>query len=280
MDVTLSLPFGQSQSRGVAWPWRNPDELWRVSGRGRTDGVAWMQTGILIRRAREDDALELSMLAEKTFRAAFEESNSPADMEKHCAAHYGEALQLAEIRDSSRETWVVEAGHGLVAYVHLRLEAHRPPSRGDKRSIQGFTWMPPPWDRVGAPAHGAPLARAEALALPWYGSGFGNEISELWRSIENGGSTWWGQHSFAAGDDPQRDLLMRHDARLVSGATGSARARVRSTDPRRRLATAAPTRDAATQHLLPTTQPRRRSWARAPPNLYCPQSPVYSAVHF
>jgi len=178
-------------------------------------GVASVQTGILIRRAREDEALELSKLAERTFRAAFQESNSPADMEKHCAAHYGEALQLAEIRDSSREIWVVEVGARLVAYVQLRLDAASPVIPGERPiEVQRFY--------VDASHHGTglahrlmahALARAEALgaAVVWLGVWERNQRAlafyRKWRFDVVGA------HIFAVGDDPQRDLLMRRDAR-------------------------------------------------------------------
>ncbi len=85
-----------------------------------------MQSAIRIRRAGESDALALAMLAERTFRAAFEESNGAADMQRHCERHYAQALQLAEIRDPKRETWVAEDGCGLKAFVQLRLGAVSP----------------------------------------------------------------------------------------------------------------------------------------------------------
>jgi hypothetical protein len=72
-----------------------------------------MQAVIRIRRAEEGDALALSVLAEKTFRAAFGESNSADNMQLHCATSYSQALQLAEIRDSRLETWVAEADKRL-----------------------------------------------------------------------------------------------------------------------------------------------------------------------
>jgi diamine N-acetyltransferase len=79
-----------------------------------------MQAEIRIRRAEEDDALALWVLAEATFRAAFAESNTAANMQLHCAAYYGQALQLAEIRESSLETWVAELDSRLVAYIQLQ----------------------------------------------------------------------------------------------------------------------------------------------------------------
>ena len=168
-----------------------------------------MQAASRIRRAEENDALELSMLAEKTFRDAFAESNRPADMHKHCSSHYGEALQLAEIRDPGRETWVAEAGARLVAYVQLRLDAVAPATSGELE-IQRFY--------VDVSHHGTGLAhrlmahalgRAEALgaAAVWLGVWERNQRAltfyRKWRFEVVG------EHTFAVGDDPQRDLFMR-----------------------------------------------------------------------
>ena len=82
-----------------------------------------MQAGIRIRRAVDDDALALSLLAERTFCDAFADSNTAENMRLHCASTYGQALQLAEIRAPGCETWVAEAGNRLLAYVQLRLNA-------------------------------------------------------------------------------------------------------------------------------------------------------------
>src|ERR1700690_3295476 len=110
-----------------------------------------MQAAIQIRRAEEDDALELSVLAERTFRAEFAESNPAANMQLHCATTYGYALQLAEIRESSRETWVAEADARLAAYVQLRFDATSPMIPGERPvEIQRFY--------VDASHHGAGLA--------------------------------------------------------------------------------------------------------------------------
>lgn len=114
-----------------------------------------MHAGIRIRRAEDDDALALSVLAEKTFRAAFEESNSPANMQLHCAANYGQALQLAEIREPSRETWVAEADKRLVAYVQLRLNAASSVVLSELPvEIQSLRGRFASWIRIGPSSHG------------------------------------------------------------------------------------------------------------------------------
>jgi ribosomal protein S18 acetylase RimI-like enzyme len=167
-----------------------------------------MQAAIRIRGAEEDDALELSKLAERTFRAAFAESNSAADMQKHCASHYGEPFQLAEIREPGRETWVAEDGARLVAYVQLRLDAVSPVIPGGRPvEIQRFY--------VDASHHGTGLAhqlmshvlaRAEAVGstVVWLG---------VWERNQRALAFYrkWqfdvvGEHTFEVGDDPQRDL--------------------------------------------------------------------------
>lgn len=52
-----------------------------------------------IRYAKVTDASALADLAETTFRENFGISNTAEDLEHHCRASYGEALQLAEISD-------------------------------------------------------------------------------------------------------------------------------------------------------------------------------------
>jgi ribosomal protein S18 acetylase RimI-like enzyme len=170
-----------------------------------------MQAAIRIRRAEEADAPELSVLAERTFRAAFAESNTAANMELHCAASYGAALQLAEIRDSRRETWVAEADAKLVAYVQLRLDAVSPMISGERPvEIQRF-YVDASYHGTGLAhqlmAHVVARARAERASVLWLG---------VWEKNPRALAFYqkWGfevvaDHIFTVGNDPQRDLIMR-----------------------------------------------------------------------
>jgi ribosomal protein S18 acetylase RimI-like enzyme len=172
-----------------------------------------MQAAIRIRRAEEGDALALSVLAEKTFRDAFADSNTTANMQLHCAANYGHGLQLAEIRDSRRETWLVEADGGLVAYVQLRLDATSPMISGERPvEIQKFY--------VDASHHGAGLAhqlmahvlaraKADGSATLWLGVWERNPRALAF--YRKWGFDVVGEHTFNLGDDPQRDFMMRRD---------------------------------------------------------------------
>ena len=73
-----------------------------------------------IRRARRDDATQLSVIAEKTFRDTFAGVNSPEDMDLHCRTSYSEAIQAKEITDPSRVTLLCEDGGRLVGFAQLR----------------------------------------------------------------------------------------------------------------------------------------------------------------
>jgi diamine N-acetyltransferase len=174
-----------------------------------------MQAAIHIRRAEEEDALALSMFAERTFRDAFADSNSAANMQLHCAENYGQALQLAEIRDSSRETWLAETDGRLAAFVQLGLDAVLPLISCERPvEIQRFY--------VDASYHGAGLAhqlmahvvaRAKAgrSAVLWLGVWERNpRAMAFYRKWE---FDVFGEHTFRLGEDLQRDLIMRRDVK-------------------------------------------------------------------
>ncbi len=172
-----------------------------------------MQAAIRIRRAEDEDAQPLSVLAESTFRAAFAESNTAENMQRHCTASYGQALQLAEIREPSRETWVAEADNRLVAYVQLRLDAASSVVSGKRPvEIQRFY--------VEASHHGTGLAhrlmahvliRAEAAGSAALWLGVWERNPKALAFYRKWGFDVVGDQIFKVGDDPQRDLIMRRD---------------------------------------------------------------------
>jgi diamine N-acetyltransferase len=177
-----------------------------------------MQSAIRIRRALDSDALELSALAERTFRSAFAELNTAANMQLHCATTYSHALQLAEIRDSRRETWVAEID-AMVAYVQLRFDATSPMISGERPvEIQRFY--------VDASHHGAGLAhqlmahvvaRAEAARSTVLWLGVWEQNPRALAFYRKWGFDVVGEHIFTVGQDPQRDLIMRRDVQRNEG---------------------------------------------------------------
>lgn len=186
-----------------------------------------MHLAIRIRRAKENDAPALSVLAEGTFRAAFAESNSAANMQLHCAATYGPALQAAEIREPNLETWVAKAGERLVVYVQLRLNATSTVVL-DERAVEIQRFY------VDASHHGTGLAhdlmaqvltRAEAAGSAELWLGVWERNQRALAFYRKWGFDVVGEHIFKVGDDPQRDLLMRRDVHSTKGRAADIRGR-------------------------------------------------------
>ena len=170
---------------------------------------------LVIRKAGHADALQLSRLAEQTFRATFGAANTAEDMDAHCQTSYGEAIQAAEIADPNMVTLLAENEEGLIGFAQL-------------------CWGNAP-DCVSGKFPGE--IRRLYIASVWHGKGIAQDlINACLREIQERGSdvVWlgvWernpraiafykklefievGDHVFPLGSDPQRDIVM---ARLVS----------------------------------------------------------------
>ena len=73
-----------------------------------------------IRHARRDDARQLAIVAEATFRETFAAVNTAEDMDLHCRTSFGEAIQAEEIASASRATLLCEQEGRLVGFAQLR----------------------------------------------------------------------------------------------------------------------------------------------------------------
>jgi diamine N-acetyltransferase len=74
---------------------------------------------ITIRTAGVADAPWLAALAERTFRDTYSAFNTPEDMERYVAEHFGPALQAAELRDPMMATLVADVDGRPAGYVQL-----------------------------------------------------------------------------------------------------------------------------------------------------------------
>src|SRR5687767_8922797 len=101
-----------------------PRRSFRGSVRSRSSASTCVPEAIRVRRAEASDAAALARLAESTFRETFAEHNSADDMARHCAAHFGAAIQEAEILDRGVATCLAERGGELAGFAQLRL--HQP----------------------------------------------------------------------------------------------------------------------------------------------------------
>jgi len=170
-----------------------------------------------LRLATAADALPLAALAERTFRATFEAMNTPEDMALHCASHYSEAIQTAELVDPAVTTLVSEQDGQLIGYAQLR-------------------WGPaPPCVVASRPAEVQRLY----VDAAWHGQGVARDLLNhaLHQAAEAGADHIWlgvwehnpraiafyrkfgfeevGAHVFPLGTDPQRDIIMVRPASLA-----------------------------------------------------------------
>jgi ribosomal protein S18 acetylase RimI-like enzyme len=164
----------------------------------------------ITRRARCDDAGPLALLAERTFRDAFDDVNSPEDMALHCEASYGETIQSAEIADPDRVTLVFEQDGRLLGYAQLRwgpvpgsVVANSP---GEIQRLY-----------VARECHGKGVAvdlmnasieemRRRRVDVVWLGVWERNPRAiAFYRKF---GFCEVGEHVFQLGSDPQRDIVM------------------------------------------------------------------------
>jgi len=163
-----------------------------------------------IRRAVPADAKALAALAEATFRATFAATNDARNMDLHCRDNYGEALQAAELADPGIATFVADHGDRLVGYAQVRC-GHAPPCVAAGRPGEIMRLY------VDADWHGQGIAQqlmAACLAeiarrgadVAWLGVWEHNPRAiafyRKWGFVEVG------EHTFAVGDDPQRDLVL------------------------------------------------------------------------
>lgn len=167
-----------------------------------------------IRYATSADAKALAALAEQTFRDTFAESNSAEDMDLHCRSSYGERIQADEIANPEMATLLCEDAGALIAFAQLR------------------------WDE--APACVAAESPGEILRLyvlrDWHGKGVAQSLMRacleamkargsdvVWLGVwernpraiafyEKFGFVEVGEHVFAVGSDPQRDIVMARAA--------------------------------------------------------------------
>lgn len=188
----------------------------------------------VIRKAEPGDAAALARLAESTFRAAFGDVNTRANMDAFCAAAFGEAIQAREIVDPAMETIVVESGGELVAYAQLRRD--RTPS-----CVSGSAPIEIQRFYVDARRHGTGLARelmsrllADARAggadTMWLGVWEHNPRAIAF--YRRCGFTGVGDQLFRLGDDVQRDLVMVLPLDAAAATSDRVRAASTSEPPR------------------------------------------------
>lgn len=163
-----------------------------------------------IRRATEADAAALAALAEHTFRDTFAGENSRKDMDIHCAKSYSTQIQLRELLDPQRVTFLAEVEGSLAGFAQVLLRSTTKSLKSDNPSELNRLYVLRQW-------HGRDVARAlmsAVLSMAAQGKS-GHVWLGVWERNEKAiafyrkfGFAVIGGHDFVLGTDAQRDLVM------------------------------------------------------------------------
>jgi GNAT superfamily N-acetyltransferase len=165
---------------------------------------------VRVRPAGAPDAPWLAALAERTFRETYTAHNTPDDMERYVAAHFGPALQEAELRDPRRITLVAEEAGRAAGYAQLaRGPAPESVTGPAPMEIVRF-YVDRPWHGGGVAqtlmAAAASMARAAGARTLWLGVWERNERAIAF--YRKSGFADVGTKIFVLGTDHQRDLVL------------------------------------------------------------------------
>jgi len=165
---------------------------------------------VLIRRAAVGDAAWLATLAERTFRDTYSAHNTPENMERYVAEHFGSARQAVELADSRYLTLVAEVSGQPAGYTQL---GHGPAPE----CVAGPAPMEIIRFYVDRPWHGQGLAQRLMAAAGEHAAATG--VRTLWLGVwernpraiafyRKCGFAEVGTHTFLLGTDRQRDLVL------------------------------------------------------------------------
>ncbi len=170
-----------------------------------------------IRRAELSDALRRAELAELTFRNTFEATNTPEDMNLHCAAFYSEAIQAREISDPKMATLVCEHKEQFVGFAQLRWERSAACIKAERPAEIQRLYVCETWHGKGVAqdlmSESMALAKAHGSDQVWLGVWEHNPRAMAFYG--KWGFSAVGDHTFPVGSNPQRDIIM---ARVVDPA--------------------------------------------------------------
>ena len=165
---------------------------------------------VAIRAAREPDAAWLADLAERTFRETYGAHNTPEDMERYVAQHFGPAIQEAELRDAGLTTLVAEVDGQAAGYVQLaRASAPAGVTGSAPIEIHRF-YVDRPWHGRGVAQRlmdaAVSTAKAAGAGTIWLGVWERNPRAIAF--YRKSGFRDAGTQTFVLGADHQRDLVL------------------------------------------------------------------------
>ena len=163
-----------------------------------------------IRYASAADALALSQLGAKTFRATYADANDADAVEAYVADHYSPAIQLAELEDDRLIYLVAEIDAHLAGFALLRTDQAHPDVHGTSPIRLARIYVETPHLGVGV---GSTLmdrcieeCRMRGHDLLWLGVWERNEKAIAF--YERWGFSSVGADVFDLGGDKQRDVIL------------------------------------------------------------------------
>jgi ribosomal protein S18 acetylase RimI-like enzyme len=165
---------------------------------------------VTVRRAVPRDAPSLAVLAERTFRDAFADRNSPENVDLHCRKYFAPDIQAREISDPWLLTTVAEADGEMVGFTQLRLSQHATPGGHARQAELSRIYVTAAWQGRGVAQQLMQdaidaAARAGSDRL-WLGVWEHNpKAIAFYRKF---GFEVTGEHAFMLGQDRQRDVIM------------------------------------------------------------------------
>lgn len=163
-----------------------------------------------IRIATRADALPLADIAEQTFRDTFARDNTAHDMDVHCRASFGEAIQADEIASADLITLVCEDNGILIGFAQLRWRHASPAVVASAPGEIQRLYVERAWHGRGI-AQRLMQAALDALAarncdVVWLGVWERNPKAIAFYTKM--GFVAVGEHTFIVGHDAQRDVIM------------------------------------------------------------------------
>jgi diamine N-acetyltransferase len=173
------------------------------------------------RLAQMDDAWPLRHFIEWTFRDTYTEQNTPDDMERHVALHFGIEKIRQDLQQSASAFLVVEQEDQLVGFAKIILDRAQAEVPGPACEIEKFYIHP---DQKGQGLGRALMIFCENWILS---AGFQEVWLGVWENnqpainfYQRMGFQAVGTHVFVLGNDAQTDLVLHKTLGAKDKAVG------------------------------------------------------------
>lgn len=165
------------------------------------------------RRCDENDVDVLCALGMYTFRVTFSDTTAESDMLSYLVQAYSHNQVLRELTDPDSMFYLATVGGTPAGYMKLNTGAAQTEPMGDRYLEVQRLYVIPEFKRhhigTGFMNLAFDAARRSRLPKMWLGVWEHNDPAQAF--YQRMGYTFFSEHTFLVGADPQRDLLMSID---------------------------------------------------------------------